>query len=73
MSDATPFTSRARLIGVLAVGQIVSWGTGFDMLAILGPRIGQELAIANEVVFAGLTVMMTISASISPRWRFARP
>ncbi|UXU04371.1 MFS transporter [Agrobacterium tumefaciens] len=66
MSDATPFTSRARLIGVLAVGQIVSWGTGFDMLAILGPRIGQELAIANEVVFAGLTVMMTISALCGP-------
>ena len=66
MSDATPFTSRARLIGVLAVGQVVSWGTGFDMLAILGPRIGQELAIANEVVFAGLTVMMTISALCGP-------
>ncbi|NSZ83375.1 MFS transporter [Agrobacterium tumefaciens] len=66
MSDATPFTSRARLIGVLAVGQVVSWGTGFDMLAILGPRIRQELAIANEVVFAGLTVMMTISALCGP-------
>lgn len=66
MSDATPFTSRARLIGVLAVGQVVSWGTGFDMLAILGPRIGQELAIANEVVFAGLSVMMTISALCGP-------
>ncbi|KAA3531758.1 MFS transporter [Agrobacterium tumefaciens] len=36
------------------------------MLAILGPRIGQELAIANEVVFAGLTVMMTISALCGP-------
>ncbi|WP_323572004.1 MFS transporter [Rhizobium sp. 28DA2] len=66
MSEATPFTSRARLIGVLAVGQVVGWGTGFDMLAILGPRIGQELAIANEVVFAGLTVMMTISALCGP-------
>ncbi|WP_194288064.1 MFS transporter [Agrobacterium tumefaciens] len=66
MSEANPFTSRARLIGVLAVGQVVSWGTGFDMLAILGPRIGQELAIANEVVFAGLTVMMTISALCGP-------
>lgn len=51
---------------MLAVGQVVSWGTGFDMLAILGPRIGQELAIANEVVFAGLTVMMTISALCGP-------
>ncbi|KAA3503394.1 MFS transporter [Rhizobium rhizogenes] len=36
------------------------------MLAVLGPRIGQELAIANEVVFAGLTVMMTISALCGP-------
>ncbi|MDZ7927603.1 MAG: MFS transporter [Agrobacterium sp.] len=66
MSDTIASTSRARLIGVLAVGQVVSWGTGFDMLAILGPRIGQELAIANEIVFAGLTVMMTISALCGP-------
>ena len=66
MSDAAPSTSRVRLIGVLAVGQIISWGSGFDMLAVLGPRIGQELAIANEVVFAGLTVMMTISALCGP-------
>lgn len=66
MSEAAPFPSRARLIGVLAVGQIISWGSGFDMLAVLGPRIGQELAIANEVVFAGLTVMMTISALCGP-------
>ncbi|MES5048449.1 MFS transporter [Rhizobium nepotum] len=66
MSDAAPPTSRARLIGVLAVGQVVSWGTCFDMLGLLGPRIGQELAITNEIVFAGLTVMMTISALCGP-------
>lgn len=51
---------------MLAVGQIVSWGSGFDMLAVLGPRIGQELAITNGVVFAGLTIMMTISALCGP-------
>lgn len=66
MSDAASPTFRTRLIGVLALGQVVSWGSGFDMLAILGPRMGSELAIANEVVFAGLTVMMTISALCGP-------
>lgn len=66
MSDAATLTSRARLIGVLALGQIVSWGTGFDMLAILAPRIGGELAIGNEIVFAGLTIMMLISALCGP-------
>ncbi|MFV1067524.1 hypothetical protein QML26_28350, partial [Klebsiella pneumoniae] len=66
MSEAAPFPSRARLIGVLAVGQIISWGSEFDMLAVLGPRIGRDLAIANEAVFAGLTVMMTISALCGP-------
>ncbi len=66
MSDAASPTFRTRLIGVLALGQVVSWGSGFDMLAILGPRMGSELAIANEVVFAGLTVMMTISAICGP-------
>lgn len=66
MSQAATLTSRARLIGVLALGQIVSWGTGFDMLAVLAPRIGGELAIGNEVVFAGLTIMMLISALCGP-------
>lgn len=66
MSDAASLTSRSRLIGVLALGQVVSWGSGFDMLAILGPRMGSELGIPNEVVFAGLTVMMTISALCGP-------
>ncbi|CUX16432.1 MULTISPECIES: MFS transporter [Agrobacterium] len=66
MSDAAPMTSRVRLIGVLALGQIVSWGSGFDMLAILAPRIGNELAIGNEIVFAGLTIMMLISALCGP-------
>lgn len=50
MSDAASLTSRSRLIGVLALGQVVSWGSGFDMLAILGPRMGSELGIPNEVV-----------------------
>ncbi len=66
MSDVASMTFRTRLIGVLALGQVVSWGSGFDMLAILGPPIGRELAIPNEVVFAGLTVMMTISALCGP-------
>lgn len=66
MSDAASLTSRTRLIGVLALGQVVSWGSGFDMLAILGPRIGSELHLSNEVVFLGLTVMMTISALCGP-------
>ncbi len=66
MSDAASMTSRVRLIGVLALGQIISWGSGFDMLAILAPRIGGELAIGNEIVFAGLTIMMLISALCGP-------
>lgn len=66
MSDAASMTSRVRLIGVLALGQIVSWGSGFDMLAILAPRIGGELALGNEIVFAGLTIMMLISALCGP-------
>lgn len=49
---------RLRLIACLALCQIIGWGTGFDMLAVLGPRMGPEIGLSNPAVFAGLAVMM---------------
>ncbi|MDS7596545.1 MFS transporter [Agrobacterium tumefaciens] len=57
---------RTRLVVVLAIGQIVGWGACFDSLALLGNPIGRDLGLAKEFVFAGLTVMMAVSAFCGP-------
>ncbi|MDM9620052.1 MFS transporter [Rhizobium sp. S96] len=61
----------ARTVAVLAVTQLIGWGTSFDMLGVMGRVIAPDLGLANEIVFGGLTVMMIISALMGPttgRW-----
>ncbi len=61
----------AQTVGVLAVTQLIGWGTTFDMLGVMGRVIAPSLGLPNEAIFAGLTVMMVISAFAGPttgRW-----
>ncbi|TRL30671.1 MFS transporter [Rhizobium straminoryzae] len=60
------FLPRARLIAVLSLTQIIGWGTGFDMVAVIGPRMGAEIGLSNAVIFGGLTVMMVVSGLAGP-------
>jgi MFS family permease len=55
-----------RTIAVLAVTQIISWGTSFDMLGVLGRVMGPDLGLPNEVIFFGLSIMMLASALCGP-------
>lgn len=55
-----------RTIAVLAVTQLIGWGTTFDMLGVMGRVIAPKLGLANEIVFGGLTIMMIVSALIGP-------
>lgn len=68
----TSFSLRtARTVGVLAVTQLIGWGTTFDMLGVMGRVIAPSLGLPNEAIFAGLTIMMVISAFAGPatgRW-----
>ncbi|MDI7861263.1 MFS transporter [Rhizobiaceae bacterium n13] len=69
----TSFLTRrsARTITVLAISQIVAWGTTFDMLGVMGRTIAPDLGLSNEFVFSGLTIMMVTSAVLGPstgRW-----
>jgi predicted MFS family arabinose efflux permease len=52
----------AQTIAVLAVTQLIGWGTSFEVLGVMGRIIAPELALPNEVIFGGLTVMMIVSA-----------
>ena len=62
-----PATSRpAVTIAVLAVTQLIGWGTTFDMLGVMGRIIAPDLKLANEVIFLGISVMMLVSAFAGP-------
>jgi MFS family permease len=59
----------ARIIfAVSAIGltQLIGWGTSFSMIAVLGSRIGADLGLSREVVFAGITTMLVVSGLLSP-------
>lgn len=58
--------SSVRTVSVLAVGQLIGWGTTFEAVGAIGRKLGSDLGLANEIVFAGLSVMMITSAFASP-------
>lgn len=61
----------AQTICVLAITQLIGWGTTFDMLGVMGRVIAPDLGLPNEVVFSGLTIMTVVSAVAGPtagRW-----
>ncbi|WP_105381921.1 MFS transporter [Neorhizobium alkalisoli] len=56
----------AQTIAVLAVTQLTGWGTTFEVLGVMGRVVAPDLGLANEVIFAGLTIMMVVSALAGP-------
>ena len=61
----------AQTVAVLSITQIISWGSSFDMLGVMGRIIAPGLGLSNEIIFAGLTVMMVVTGLVSPatgRW-----
>lgn len=58
--------SRTLLVAALAVSQILGWGTTYEMPAVFGRAMAAELGLANEMAFAGLTVMMLTMAFLGP-------
>ncbi|MCQ1569632.1 MFS transporter [Neorhizobium galegae] len=65
MPKTLPLRS-AQTIAVLAVTQIISWGTTSEMLGVMGRIVAPELDLPNEVVFFGLSIMMLVSALAGP-------
>jgi predicted MFS family arabinose efflux permease len=57
---------RITLVAALAVSQILGWGTTYEMPAVFGRAMAADLGLANEMVFAGLTVMMLTMAFLGP-------
>lgn len=57
----------AFTVGALGSTQIIGWGTAFSPLTIFGTVMGEELGMAREVVFGGITLMLLVAALIAPR------
>ncbi|MBS0243518.1 MAG: MFS transporter, partial [Proteobacteria bacterium] len=47
--------------------QMIGWGTSFSALPIFGTPISNDLALAREWVFGGITLMLFVSAVLAPR------
>jgi predicted MFS family arabinose efflux permease len=56
----------ARLIPALGVAQIISWGTLFYAIAVLGEAMRSELGISATWLFGAFTVGLLASGIVSP-------
>jgi len=63
---STTGAGSMRLVGVLAVTQLIGWGSSYDLLAVVGRPVAADLGMSNEVAFAGLSVMMVTGAFLGP-------
>jgi MFS family permease len=61
----TPTHGRA-LIPALGVAQIISWGTLFYHVAVLGKSMRDELGLSASVLFGAYTVGLVTSAIMAP-------
>jgi predicted MFS family arabinose efflux permease len=56
-----------QVVAGLGTTQIIGWGTSFSALPIFGTPIANDLGLAREWVFGGITVMLLTSALVAPR------
>ena len=63
-----PITVTSVVLAVFGIGltQIIGWGTSFSAIAVLGTKIGQDLGLARELIFGGVTAMLIVGAFFSP-------
>lgn len=57
--------SLAFIIAVLAVTQLVGWGT-ISLPAVIGEQLSQDLSLSLPAVFAGTTVMLIVTGLSAP-------
>ena len=59
--------AKTRLTIRLGITQIISWGSGFYIPAVLAVPITASLGISTEVFFWAFTVSLLVSGLIGPR------
>jgi MFS family permease len=58
--------SLQRVVAALGIAQIVSWGTLFYTIAVLGPPMRAELGIGDVMLFGSFTAGLAVSGLLSP-------
>ncbi|WP_026790742.1 MFS transporter [Pleomorphomonas oryzae] len=57
---------RLRLVGVLAVTQVIGWGTTFDMPGVMARKMAPDVGLSIDMTFFGLTLMMLVIGLTGP-------
>ena len=45
---------------------MIGWGSTYYVPAVLAPALRRDLGLSQEVVFSGVTVMLSVAAAIAP-------
>ena len=64
--DRTPPVALRPLVTALGIGQIVSWGTLFYTIAVLGPPMARELRVSDVMLYGSFTAGLFLSGIASP-------
>lgn len=57
---------RLRLVSVLAVTQVIGWGTTFDMPGVMARKMASDVGLSIDTTFFGLTLMMLVIGLTGP-------
>jgi hypothetical protein len=64
--DRTSPVALRPLVTALGIGQIVSWGTLFYTIAVLGPPMARELRVSDVMLYGSFTAGLFLSGIASP-------
>jgi MFS family permease len=62
----TASTGLRRVVPALGLAQIISWGTLFYAIAVLGPAMRDELRTSDVILFGSFTCGLFASGIVSP-------
>src|SRR5438045_9338952 len=59
-------TSLAVLISALGIAQIISWGSLFYAIGVLGPAMRRDLGVSELYLFSAFTAGLIVSGTLAP-------
>jgi MFS family permease len=63
---SAPVPRDSLLVPVLALGQIIGWGTTYYMPSVLAADLGRDLGLDTTGVYLGVTTMVAVGGLASP-------
>jgi len=54
------------LVAALGVAQIISWGTLYYSISVLGPAMREELGVSEVLLFGAFTAGLVVSGALAP-------